>query len=78
MQVRPPQQRHPTPPRSLNFLFEKHLSNALQIIDQGGVFCFVGEKSGRRVYQVPLGGVGSGRLGAAVGCPLQPRRLLRQ
>ena len=38
--------------RSLNFLFEKHLSNALQIIDQGGVFCFVGERSGRRVYQV--------------------------
>ncbi len=37
---------------SLNILFERHLSNALQLIDQGGVFCFVGERSGRRVYQV--------------------------
>ena len=40
--------------RSLAFLFDKHLSKALQIIDQGGVFCFTGERSGRRVYEVQV------------------------
>jgi hypothetical protein len=37
---------------SLHFLFDSHFAKALQIVDQGGVFCFVGASSGRRVYQV--------------------------
>ena len=37
---------------ALHFLFDKHLTKALQIVDQGGVFCFVGEPSGRRAWQV--------------------------
>ena len=37
---------------SLHFLFDSHFAKALQIVDQGGVFCFVGAGSGRRVYQV--------------------------
>ena len=38
--------------RSLHFLFDKHFSKAVQIVDQGGVFGFTGERSGRRVFQV--------------------------
>ncbi|KAL4438696.1 hypothetical protein ABPG77_006300 [Micractinium sp. CCAP 211/92] len=37
---------------SLHFLFDSHLVKALQIVDQGGVWAFVGASSGRRVYQV--------------------------
>lgn len=37
---------------SLHFLFDSHLVKALQIVDQGGVWTFVGASSGRRVYQV--------------------------
>ena len=37
---------------ALYCLFDKHLAKALQIVDQGGVFCFVGERSGRRAIQV--------------------------
>ena len=40
------------PLRSLHFLLEKHFAKAVQIVDQGGVFCFVGEQSGRKAYQV--------------------------
>lgn len=37
---------------SLHFLYDSHFVKALQIVDQGGVWCFVGASSGRRVYQV--------------------------
>lgn len=38
--------------RSLHVLFDKNLSKALQIVDKGGVFCFQGASSGRKVYHV--------------------------
>jgi hypothetical protein len=37
---------------NLHFLYDSHFAKALQIVDQGGVWCFVGASSGRRVYQV--------------------------
>ncbi|KAI3431607.1 hypothetical protein D9Q98_004657 [Chlorella vulgaris] len=36
---------------NLHFLYDSHFAKALQIVDQGGVWCFVGASSGRRVYQ---------------------------
>lgn len=40
---------------SLNLLFDKHALNAASIVDSDGVLCFVGEDTGRRVYQVKGG-----------------------
>lgn len=40
---------------SLKLLFDKHAHNATSIVDSNGVTCFVGEESGRRVYQVKGG-----------------------
>lgn len=37
---------------SLKLLFDKQARNATSIVDSNGVSCFVGEESGRRVYQV--------------------------
>ncbi|PSC73313.1 zinc finger SWIM domain-containing 7 [Micractinium conductrix] len=37
---------------ALHFLFDTHVAKALQIVDQGGVWCFVGAGSGRRVFKV--------------------------
>ena len=37
---------------SLHFLYDTHLAKALQIVDQGGVTCFVGAGSGRKLYRV--------------------------
>lgn len=37
---------------ALHFLYDTHLIKALQIVDQGGVWCFQGADSGRRVFQV--------------------------
>ena len=42
----------PPPFCSLHFLFDKHFAKAVQIVDHGGVFSYVGERSGRRVFQV--------------------------
>eukprot|EP00803_Ostreobium_quekettii_P006175 evm.model.scf_450.6 EVM.evm.TU.scf_450.6 scf_450:67200-68896(+) len=38
--------------RSLNVLFQRNLARALEIVDAGGVECFVGRNSKRRVFQV--------------------------
>ncbi|KAK9803872.1 hypothetical protein WJX72_001088 [[Myrmecia] bisecta] len=37
---------------SLNFLFDKNCGRALQIVDQGGVKCFIAQDSRRKVFQV--------------------------
>lgn len=37
---------------SLHFIYGTNLVKALQIVDQGGVACYVGAGSGRRVYLV--------------------------
>lgn len=37
---------------SLKLLFDKHALKATSIVDSGGVSCFVGQKTGRKVYQV--------------------------
>lgn len=37
---------------SLKILFGKHVQKAASIVDQGGVVCYIGSTSGRRVYQV--------------------------
>lgn len=37
---------------SLHFIYGTNLAKALQIVDQGGVACYVGAGSGRRVYLV--------------------------
>lgn len=37
---------------SLHFIYGTNLAKALQIVDQGGVACYVGAGSGRRVFLV--------------------------
>ena len=37
---------------ALHLLFDKHFEKACQLVDQGSVYTFVGERSGRRAYQV--------------------------
>lgn len=37
--------------QSLSFLFDKNLSRAFDILEKGGVICFVGEQSRRVVFQ---------------------------
>ncbi|PNW71914.1 hypothetical protein CHLRE_16g668000v5 [Chlamydomonas reinhardtii] len=38
---------------SLHLLFGKNFAKALEVVDGGGIVCFVGEHTGRRVYKVP-------------------------
>ena len=38
--------------RSLQHLHGKNWTNALQIVDEGGVTCYQSQHSGRKVYQV--------------------------
>lgn len=40
--------------RSLHLLFDKNFVKGLQIVDKGGVTCFVADLSRRQVFQVPL------------------------
>ncbi|KXZ41933.1 hypothetical protein GPECTOR_240g575 [Gonium pectorale] len=34
-------------------LFGKNFAKALEVVDGGGILCYEGEASGRRVYKVP-------------------------
>ena len=40
--------------RSLPLLFDKNFVKGLQIVDKGGVSCFVADRSRREAFQVPL------------------------
>ncbi|GLC41546.1 hypothetical protein PLESTB_000703400 [Pleodorina starrii] len=38
---------------SLHMLYGKNFAKALEVVDSGGIVCFVGERTGRTVYKVP-------------------------
>lgn len=47
-----PSHTSPTSSDSLHLLFGKNFAKALEVVDGGGIVCFVGEHTGRRVYKV--------------------------
>ncbi|GIL55132.1 hypothetical protein Vafri_10745 [Volvox africanus] len=38
---------------SLHMLYGKNFTKALEVVDNGGIMCFVGERTGRTLYKVP-------------------------